>query len=123
MGMELVTYESISLYEYRFNRGLMDIRYVIGGGSEVSIASGVARTDQSGSGPDNMTFQELDFANFQTSQSVEFRIYGDNTGGSGDALRFDDISVTGTVIPEPTASALVMGAMLMTVAFRWRLKA
>lgn len=105
-----VTYETFDFYQNCVRAGMKyAVSYTISGGSEVFIADANA-TLQSGGPTNNMAQTVINFGDFTTAQSVEWRIYGYNaTVNANDAFRVDDVSVSGVLIPEPTAPVIAIG--------------
>ncbi|MFC5050438.1 PEP-CTERM sorting domain-containing protein [Rubritalea spongiae] len=101
-----VTYESLDLAEAA-KVGTRDFRlaYSIDGGSEVEI-QGWTGSQVLGS----QTVNNYDFADFTTSDSVEFRIYwGGSANNNGNARVYSDsFTLNGSVaVPEPSSTALL----------------
>lgn len=103
-----VLYESFDFYQNRFEAPTKySVSYTISGNTEVFIASGVNASNQGTAGqPGNMTEVNLDFADFTTSESVEWRIYAYDSINATNAFRVDDVAVNGAVIPEASTYAL-----------------
>lgn len=108
-----VTYESLTLWtdtaisEDDYN---VDVYAVVGTGSETLLGAHAYDTPATVNEP--VHFVEYDFADFATTDVVEFRIYGYNTAAENNGVRYDDIIVNGTVVPEPSSLALIGGASL-----------
>ena len=103
-----VTYESLSLYHGSYNsNGSFKITYAIGAGSDVEALGATAHT---AANADPLTLASSDFADFTTDQVVTWKILIFESGDPNYGNRFDDITINGTVIPEPgTICLLAMG--------------
>jgi hypothetical protein len=103
-----VTYETFDFYQNTF---LSPTKYAVsytisGGGSEVFVEDAAASVE-SGGPTNNMFHTVINFADFTTDQSVEWRIYGYAASNNSYAFRVDDVAVTGNLVPEPSSSLLV----------------
>jgi len=58
---------------------------------------------------------EIDFTDFTSTETITWTLTGVNPGASADRLRFDDLSVSGTIntVPEPSSAGLLgLGALI-----------
>ncbi|MGJ8656579.1 MAG: PEP-CTERM sorting domain-containing protein [Akkermansiaceae bacterium] len=112
---ENITYENVSAF-FGSNGGSFTpaLSYEIGAGS--SVAAGTGTT------PALQTFnqQTFNFADFTTDETVTWTITFTKVSGGNDRLRFDDLTVTGTVVPEPSSTALLGLGGLALIARRRR---
>jgi len=109
-----VTYDSISLFHHSFNgTGQFSLRYIDdpdGGGTLQTVVTGVSNPGTTNAAP---LFHSTDFGDFTSSSVTEWRIYIFAANDNNTGFRLDDITLNGTVIPEPATLGLVsLGGLL-----------
>ena len=110
-GSDTVGYESFVFYQNRAETTInYSVSYTIIGGSEVFLATEVAAANQV-AGANTMTLVTLDFADFSTAQSVQWRIYGSDSANATTAMRVDDVEVIGSLVPIPEPATAMLGAL------------
>ena len=99
-----MTYEDLSFFGDTYSGGAnVSVRMVDGGGTEQSLAEAIALPG----GNAAVQLRTVDFADFTSSNVVEWRFYPYGTDVSSHGIRFDDVMLHGTanlpsgVIPEP----------------------
>lgn len=105
-----VTYESLSAFHGSYDgSGSFKITYAIGAGADVVALAATAHTAAQG---DDLTQATADFTDFTTSDVVTWKIHIFEAGGNTYGHRLDDITINGTVIPEPATLALAAVGLL-----------
>ncbi|MGJ8657349.1 MAG: PEP-CTERM sorting domain-containing protein [Akkermansiaceae bacterium] len=101
-----VTFESLSFFQNQFGTtGKVDISATQAGGSEVFLTSGF--TPAGGNNALATPATNVDFADFTTTADTTFTFYLYGASNANHGTRFDDITLNGTVVPEPSSTALL----------------
>lgn len=111
---EDVTYENLSSF-FGSNGGFFtpSLSYMIGAASSVDAGTG--------SEPALQTFaqQTFDFADFTTDETVTWTLLFTKGTGGNDRLRIDDLTLNGSVVPEPSSTALLgLGSLALILRRR-----
>ena len=87
-------------------------------GSFTVTASGVSTSQSS---PDQAALDLSSMSSLPDGGSVEFRLYMVDDGDGENAIyRIDNITVTGSVIPEPSPQLMLLGGLGLALLFRRR---
>lgn len=87
-----VTYESLSFYANQFGTTAeVDVSYTIGANSEIFITQNLIPTTAN----NPVTLEELDFADFTSTEDVTWTFYLYGASASNQGTRFDDIKLAG----------------------------
>jgi hypothetical protein len=59
----------------------------------------------------SVSLTSLDDSTLDTGETAAFRIFGSTTGNMGE-FRVDNIAISGSVVPEPSTYALILGLLV-----------
>lgn len=95
-----VTYEELSFYTSTNAAGdTYDIELRAWDGTSETVLGAISHT--SGTSNEPVVFKRVDFANFTSSEVIEFRLYGYNVNAANGGIRLDDLILRGTTEREP----------------------
>jgi len=98
-----VRFEEFSFFQNQFGTtGMYDLSYTVGG-VENFLLTGQTPVASNGS----VVKTTSDFPDFTTTNDVTFTYYLYGAAATGHGTRFDDITVIGTIVPEPSRAALL----------------
>ena len=114
---QTVTYEQLSFFTNQFGTSSrLDVSYNYTSTSETFLLTGFTPVENNAS----VQLETINFADFTTTETVTWTFYMYGATDHRYGTRFDDITLTATVIPEPSSIAM-MGLMGVALLLNRRL--